>query len=99
MGLAGTEKQGEGAPLGSAFFYASVRDLLAGKIRSGELPAGTVLKEAPISGQLGMSRAPVRRALILLAEDGLITPAAGQGCCACVPCVLWRPGCTVWWTI
>ena len=79
MGLAGTEKQGEGAPPGNAFFYASVRDLLAGKIRSGELPAGTVLKEAPISGQLGMSRAPVRRALILLAEDGLITPAAGQG--------------------
>lgn len=79
MGLARTGRQGEGGPSGSTFLYASVRDLLAGKIRAGELPAGTVLKEARISSQLGMSRAPVRRALTMLAEDGLITPAAGQG--------------------
>ncbi|MBK8438845.1 MAG: GntR family transcriptional regulator [Rhodobacter sp.] len=64
---------------GGAFLYASVRDLLAGKIDSGELPHGTVLKEAQISTQLGMSRAPVRRALAMLAEQGVIRAADGQG--------------------
>lgn len=62
-----------------AFLYVSIRDLLSRKISSGELPPGTVLKEAPVAGQLGVSRAPVRRALALLAEAGLIFEAGGQG--------------------
>ncbi|QEU08519.1 GntR family transcriptional regulator [Paracoccus yeei] len=77
MTLGKAQDQAGGA--GGAFFYASVRDLLAGKIRTGELPAGTVLKEARISSQLGMSRAPVRRALAMLAQQGLVTRASGQG--------------------
>lgn len=64
---------------GGAYLYASVRDLLAGKIDSGDLPRGTVLKEAQISTQLGMSRAPVRRALAMLAAEGIIRTADGQG--------------------
>lgn len=79
MGLDGTGKHVEGASPANPFFYATVRNLLAGKIRAGELPSGTVLKEARISSQLGMSRAPVRRALTMLVEEGLITPADGQG--------------------
>lgn len=62
-----------------AYIYASIRDLLAGKIGSQEIAPGTVLKEARISGQLGVSRAPVRRALALLAGEGLIRAAEGQG--------------------
>lgn len=61
------------------FLYVTVHDLLAAKITSGELPAGAVLKEARLSHQLGTSRAPVRRALFLLAERGLIRTASGQG--------------------
>lgn len=75
----GKDGTGRDKDAGSAFLYASVRDLLATKIQKGELPEGALLKEAPISSQLGISRAPVRRALALLAKDGLVTPAAGQG--------------------
>ncbi|MCB5409461.1 GntR family transcriptional regulator [Pseudogemmobacter faecipullorum] len=62
-----------------AFLYASVRDLLADRILRGEIGPGTVLKEAVIALHLGVSRAPVRRALALLAEAGLIRAALGQG--------------------
>ncbi|WP_112310962.1 GntR family transcriptional regulator [Pseudogemmobacter bohemicus] len=62
-----------------AFLYVSIRDLLARKIGAGEFPPGTVLKEAPVAGQLGVSRAPVRRALAMLAEAGLIRDTGGQG--------------------
>ncbi|NPD14017.1 GntR family transcriptional regulator [Xinfangfangia sp. D13-10-4-6] len=62
-----------------AFLYATLRDLLRRKIASHELPAGLVMKEAQLAGQLGVSRAPVRRALALLADEGLIRQAGGQG--------------------
>lgn len=66
-------------PAGAPFLYVAIHDLLATKITSGELPAGTVLKEARLSLHLGISRAPVRRALARLAERGLIESARGQG--------------------
>ena len=62
-----------------SFLYSSVKDLLANKIETQELPAGSVLKEASIAIQLGVSRAPVRRALAMLHADGFIRAAAGQG--------------------
>ena len=61
------------------FLYASVRDLIAARIASGELAPGSVLKAAGIAAQLGISRAPVRRALALLAGAGSIRAAEGQG--------------------
>lgn len=67
------------SPSGATFLYQSIRDLLAGKIASRELAPGTLLKEARISAQLGVSRAPVRRALTMLAEQGAIRSAEGQG--------------------
>lgn len=70
---------GIGIPAAAPFLYGMIHDLLAARITSGELPAGTVLKETNLSHQLGISRAPVRRALGLLVERGLITPARGQG--------------------
>ncbi|WP_207101660.1 GntR family transcriptional regulator [Paracoccus shandongensis] len=79
MASDGAGGTGRDRDAGGAFLYASVRDLLAARIRQDQLPPGALLKEAPISSQLGISRAPVRRALALLAQDGLVTPAAGQG--------------------
>lgn len=70
-----TSDAGPAAP----YLYVTVYDLLEAKISGGELPPGTVLKEARLSQQLGTSRAPVRRALALLAERGLIRTARGQG--------------------
>ena len=75
-------EKGSGGPVRSAvapFMYDTIHDLLAARITSGDLPAGTALKEARLSHHLGTSRAPVRRALARLAERGLIRPARGQG--------------------
>jgi DNA-binding GntR family transcriptional regulator len=48
---------------------AAVRSLLF----SGELPPGAPIREQELSAQLGVSRNPVREALILLEAEGLIT--------------------------
>lgn len=61
------------------YLYVSLHDLLAEKIRSGALPAGTLVKETHLSAQFGVSRAPVRRALSILADNGMIRAADGQG--------------------
>ena len=72
VGIAGEHETGR-------YLYHSVHDLLAEKIRSGALPAGTLIKETHLSAQFGMSRAPVRRALSILADNGMIRAADGQG--------------------
>lgn len=64
---------------GGAYLYDGVRNLLERKIASGELPPGALLKEAAVATHLGLSRAPVRRAMAMLAEEGAIRPAEGQG--------------------
>jgi DNA-binding GntR family transcriptional regulator len=79
MPIVDTELTDRSPSQGAAFLYLSVRDLLTRKINAGELAPGTILKEARISTHLGVSRAPVRRALSMLAEDGLIRSADGQG--------------------
>jgi len=48
-------------------------------ILSGKLVAGTHLQEAIIARQLGMSRTPVREALGLLAQEGLLVPGPKRG--------------------
>src|ERR1700710_331094 len=68
-GLAAT-----GAP-----YYELVRDELARNIETGKLWPGVVLLEGPIATLLGVSRGPVKRALELLAEDGLIRRFGGRG--------------------
>lgn len=65
-------------PVG-AFLYAAVFDLLNSKIASHALPSGAVLKEGSIATQLGVSRAPVRRALQMLSKQKTIREASGQG--------------------
>lgn len=46
--------------------------VLRKEILSGMLPPGTKLAEAPVAKRLGVSRVPVREALVLLANEGLV---------------------------
>ena len=55
--------------------YLQLKDDIA----SGRAPKGTVLLEGPLAELLGSSRAPVRQALQLLSEDGLINRFEGRG--------------------
>ena len=48
--------------------HARVRDL----ILSGQLPAGTVISQVELAKELGISRTPLREALRMLQEEGLI---------------------------
>jgi len=64
---------------GPSYLYDSVYNLLRQKIVDRQLPPGALLKEAAVATHLGVSRAPVRRAILMLAETGLLRPAAGQG--------------------
>jgi putative spermidine/putrescine transport system substrate-binding protein len=60
-------------------YYEIVRDELARNIALARLWRGVVLLEGPIATRLGVSRGPVKRALELLAEDGLVTRFGGRG--------------------
>lgn len=48
-------------------------------ILRGELPPGSRVAEAPLADLLGMSRTPVRQALPLLAQEGLLTEHGARG--------------------
>ncbi len=60
-------------PLGNRV-YATLR----GYLRSGRIVRGQPLQEAVLAAQLGVSRTPVREALLRLASEGLVT-ADGRG--------------------
>jgi DNA-binding GntR family transcriptional regulator len=49
-----------------------VRASLKDRILSGDLPGGTVLSETSLAGEYGVSRGPIRRALVDLARVGLV---------------------------
>lgn len=59
--------------------YEELHERLKSDISQGRVPAGIVLTEGPLAEILGSSRAPVRQALQLLAEDGLISRFEGRG--------------------
>jgi GntR family transcriptional regulator of vanillate catabolism len=48
-------------------------------ILRGELSGGQRVAEIPISEQLGVSRTPIRQALMVLAQEGLLEIAAKRG--------------------
>lgn len=56
-----------------------IRDALRASIRQGRAAAGLVLVEAPLAQLFGTSRVPVRQALNLLHEEGLIRRFEGRG--------------------
>lgn len=55
--------------------YAQVRSVVI----SGELPAGSWLREANLAQQIGVSRTPVREALKRLAAEGLVEISPNKG--------------------
>lgn len=59
--------------------YEELHAQLKADISQGRVPQGIVLTEGPLAELLGSSRAPVRQALQLLAEDGLISRFEGRG--------------------
>lgn len=59
--------------------YEMIRQALDEAIRAGSVPAGLVLLEGPLAEMFGTSRVPVRRALGLLHEQGLIARFEGRG--------------------
>jgi putative spermidine/putrescine transport system substrate-binding protein len=71
--------EGPGSAATGKPYFEIVRDELARNIAAGNLWPGVVLIEGPIASLLGVSRGPVKRALELLAEDGLIRRFGGRG--------------------
>ncbi len=59
--------------------YAMIREVLRNAILSGAAADGLVLLEAPLAELFGTSRVPVRKALNLLHEEGLISRFDGRG--------------------
>lgn len=53
--------------------------ILRGRILAGELPGGERLGEVELAGELGMSRTPVRQALLRLAAEGLVEVTPNRG--------------------
>lgn len=60
-------------------YYQIVRETLGANVDNGNLPTGTRLLVSAVADRLGVSRPPVKRALELLAEDGVVVPLSSQG--------------------
>jgi len=58
---------------------ASIYEIVRSKILSLELPPGSALDEASIVKQYGVSRTPVREAIVRLASDGLVLLFPNRG--------------------
>jgi DNA-binding GntR family transcriptional regulator len=52
---------------------------LIAQIQSGDLPAGSRVRDVALASQLGVSRTPVREALLRLVREGVIDTTPGRG--------------------
>ncbi|WP_157084312.1 GntR family transcriptional regulator, partial [Millisia brevis] len=64
---------------------AAVADALRESLANGTFHAGERIPEAPLAARLGVSRGPIRDALHVLAEDGLIELRPHRGACVPIP--------------
>jgi DNA-binding GntR family transcriptional regulator len=58
---------------------SDVRRVLLGRLLSGELEPGSQINEAKLASELGVSRTPLREALIHLEFEGFIESVQGKG--------------------
>ena len=49
------------------------------QVQRGDLPAGSRVRDAVLAGQLGVSRTPVREALLRLVREGVLDTTMGRG--------------------
>lgn len=49
------------------------------RVQRGDFPAGTRVRDVTVASQLGVSRTPVREALLRLARDGVLENSVGRG--------------------
>lgn len=73
---------------GPRTFKAAVYNRLAAMIRELELPPGARLIEADLAQRLGVSKTPIREALILLHRDGLVELVPHSGATVTWPSVM-----------
>jgi len=59
--------------------YSNIADQIRQAIQKGALGEGTLLLEGPLAEIFGSSRSPVKQALGMLKEEGLLSPFKGRG--------------------
>ena len=74
-----TLELGAGAPIVRVPIRSQVRRLLLEGMRRGDPAPGTSINESELSGLLGVSRTPLREALLNLAGEGFLGAAPGKG--------------------
>ena len=62
------------APLGEQAYLQLLQ-----RIERGDVPAGVKLRDSTIAAELGVSRTPVREAMVRLAREGVLAAEAGRG--------------------